>query len=223
VTGPHLAEDCDWNLPKLKNPEEYLRALLSDASWEMGQAIEWALEEIATWRDMWEVANARAVRTGSRQADVAAFHRRFGVPMPAKPGWPPQERMDLRVKLIAEEFCEFLRDAGYEGNLWVGRFNEETEQPDEIFDWYHEPQTEDTIGWRDFPKTADALIDLEYVILGTHIEMGVDSDPLWSEVQRANMEKQGGPMRDDGKVLKPAGWKAPDIAGKLREQGWEGE
>lgn len=38
----------------------------------------------------------------------------------------------------------------------------------------------------------------------------VDFAPFWREIQRANMAKVGGPIRADGKRLKPAGWTPPD-------------
>lgn len=169
-------------------------------------------------------SNAQLMRNRAhdRQADVAAFHRKFGVPCPERPGWPAHDRIDLRVKLIAEEFCEFLRDAGYEGNLWISRWNAEAEVTVEIFDWHYDADTSDTIGDRDFAKAADALIDMEYVILGTHCEFGIDSNPLWAEVQRANVSKQGG-KRGDGKILKGDGWVPPDIAACLKAQGWRAQ
>lgn len=48
----------------MTNHEVYLRARLADEEKPlnpgMKAAIEWALEEIATWRGMWDVANKRA-------------------------------------------------------------------------------------------------------------------------------------------------------------------
>jgi predicted HAD superfamily Cof-like phosphohydrolase len=34
--------------------------------------------------------------------------------------------------------------------------------------------------------------------------------PFWNEIQRANMDKVGGEVREDGKRLKPPGWRPPD-------------
>lgn len=34
--------------------------------------------------------------------------------------------------------------------------------------------------------------------------------PFWNEVQAANMRKLGGGVREDGKRMKPVGWKGPD-------------
>ena len=74
----------------------------------------------------------------------------------------------------------------------------------------------------DFPSFVDAITDSIYVLLGTAIATGVDIEPIWTEVQKTNMAKAVGNKRDDGKLLKPKGWKAPDIKTLLKEQGWEG-
>lgn len=157
------------------------------------------------------------------QADVRQFMAAFNQKMPETPQWPDQSTMDLRVRLVAEEFCEWLRDSGYEGNLWIGRYDPTLpgcSETREIFCWGYEPDTEDMIGARSFPKTADAIIDQIYVLIGSLLAMGIDFWPLWAEVQRKNMEKVGGPIIN-GKVTKPAGWTQPDIEGELRKQGWE--
>lgn len=62
---------------------------------------------------------------------------------------------------------------------------------------------------------ADALVDALYFILGTAVEIGVDLQPVFEIVQRANMAKlfpDGKPRyrESDNKVIKPEGWKAPE-------------
>lgn len=70
---------------------------------------------------------------------------------------------------------------------------------------------------RDFLGTADAIADLIYVLIGMSIAFGFDLRPVFAEVQRANMAKIGGPKRDDGKQLKPEGWRPPDLARAIQE------
>ena len=41
--------------------------------------------------------------------------------------------------------------------------------------------------------------------------LGMDLQPFFEEVHRTNMLKTTGPVREDGKVLKPEGWKPPRI------------
>lgn len=73
----------------------------------------------------------------------------------------------------------------------------------------------------DMVEIADGLADAIYVLLGTAIEYGIDLAPIFAEVHHTNMAKENGGTRADGKILKPEGWKAPDIARLLKAQGWE--
>jgi predicted HAD superfamily Cof-like phosphohydrolase len=68
----------------------------------------------------------------------------------------------------------------------------------------------------DLVGAIDGMCDLLCVVYGTALEFGIDLAPFWDEVHRSNMAKAGGPVRDDGKRLKPAGWTPPDIEGVLR-------
>ena len=66
----------------------------------------------------------------------------------------------------------------------------------------------------DLVEVADGLADLIYVAIGTALELGIDLAPIWEEVHRSNMAKAPGGVvtrREDGKVLKPAGWTPPDV------------
>lgn len=67
----------------------------------------------------------------------------------------------------------------------------------------------------DLVEAIDGLCDLLCVVYGAAAEFGVDLEPFWQEVHRTNMAKVGGPVREDGKRLKPAGWTPPNIAGIL--------
>lgn len=150
------------------------------------------------------------------QHDVRQFMAAFDQAMPDTPQWPDQATMDLRVRLEAEESCERLRDSGYMFQLTVLGVNADG-FPALVFQdgKLHHRYTPN------LPKTADAIIDQIYVLIGTLAAMGIDFWPLWREVQRANMAKAGGPVIN-GKVTKPEGWTPPDIEGELRKQGWEG-
>ncbi len=68
------------------------------------------------------------------------------------------------------------------------------------------------------PSVADAIVDLIYVSIGKAITWGIDIRPIWRAVQRANMAKEGGGQRADGKILKPPGWQAPDVQGLIESQ-----
>jgi predicted HAD superfamily Cof-like phosphohydrolase len=63
----------------------------------------------------------------------------------------------------------------------------------------------------------DALIDILVVTIGAIHSMGADAEGAWKEVMATNfnkIDKQSGRVRkrEDGKVLKPQGWVAPNLA-----------
>lgn len=66
--------------------------------------------------------------------------------------------------------------------------------------------------------SVDGAIDLIWVTLGWLHSVGVDPQPIWDAVAAANMAKSTGPVRADGKRLKPDGWKHPDIAALIDQQ-----
>ncbi len=74
----------------------------------------------------------------------------------------------------------------------------------------------------DLPELVDSWCDMNYIHQGSAIEFGVDLKPIAREVHRTNMAKLGGKIREDGKILKPENWLAPDVGQLLREQGWRG-
>lgn len=62
----------------------------------------------------------------------------------------------------------------------------------------------------------DALIDIIVVAVGAIHSMGADGEGAWKEVMSTNfakIDKVTGRVRkrDDGKVLKPQGWTAPEL------------
>ena len=66
-------------------------------------------------------------------------------------------------------------------------------------------------------EQLDALIDILVVTIGAIHSGGFDAEGAWKEVMSTNfakIDKETGLVRkrEDGKVLKPVGWKAPDLA-----------
>ena len=70
---------------------------------------------------------------------------------------------------------------------------------------------------RDPVEQLDALVDILVVTMGAIRAAGWDSEAAWNEVMRTNFAKVDPTTgkvikREDGKVLKPEGWKAPELA-----------
>ena len=67
------------------------------------------------------------------------------------------------------------------------------------------------------PKECfDALIDILVVTVGAIHSLGADGEGAWNEVMRTNFAKIDPATgrvnkREDGKVLKPEGWKPPEL------------
>lgn len=62
----------------------------------------------------------------------------------------------------------------------------------------------------------DALTDILVVTVGAIHSMGADGEGAWNEVMRTNFAKIDAVTgkvrkREDGKVLKPEGWTAPNL------------
>lgn len=63
----------------------------------------------------------------------------------------------------------------------------------------------------DLAPLVHELADLLYVTYGALDQFGIDTDAVFAEVHRANMQKAAGPKRADGKQLKPEGWQPADV------------
>lgn len=177
-----------------------------------------------------------ADRTLARR--VRAFHQKFGHPVRWTPTVPPDAEVRFRLALILEEFEELLLStlADPEDHEWGD------------FDGIHEAVEAATAELRelirlapvgvDLPEAYDALLDLGWVVEGTHAVIGTNADPGFEEVGRANMDKDpvyvalkdgfhGSNVEERSerpdptqKPRKPPGWRGPDIVGVLRAQGW---
>lgn len=68
----------------------------------------------------------------------------------------------------------------------------------------------------------DAFVDAWYYMLNTAAKKGVNLDSIFQVVHQANMNKRfpDGKFhrREDGKIIKPDGWKEADIVGEIDRQ-----
>ena len=78
-------------------------------------------------------------------------------------------------------------------------------------------ELQDAVKAYDKVEQLDALIDILVVTMGAIRAAGWDGEAAWKEVMDTNFAKidpETGKVRkrEDGKVLKPEGWKAPELA-----------
>ena len=144
------------------------------------------------------------------QKRVEAFMVEAGQEILPVPAVPCFEVRILRAKLHLEECIETINALGFD--VLVGA----------------EIVTKDTpiIETRapDLIEIVDGCADVSVISMGTLSACGVNAGPVLKVVDESNLAKfgPGGHLRPDGKWMKPAGWKAPDILGVLRKQGYEG-
>lgn len=116
-------------------------------------------------------------------SDVKAFHNAGAGPVVNKPAVMPWERTVLRQGLLEDE-CNEVTEALYDGNL---------------------------------ANILQENLDVIYVAVGTLIEAGLGEAAVegWKALQKSNMSKvnvETGKLvkREDGKILKPEGFKEVD-------------
>lgn len=120
------------------------------------------------------------------------------------------DRVDLRMKLIAEEFFELIAavyndQAAYElESAWNGLFS----------DGVTDERRNDVIA------AADATGDLRYVIEGFDLEAGIPAEKVFDEIHSSNLSKLGkdgfpiisdGTLKPKGKILKGENFFEPDL------------
>jgi len=115
--------------------------------------------------------------------DVSVFLKACGQHTPSSPDKNVSELAELYKKLIKEEVEEF---------------------------WEAEASSDDA-------EQLDACFDMIWVIVGYMKARGWDCDKAWDEGAKSNLSKINPDTgfvlrREDGKILKPEGWKPPDFA-----------
>ena len=86
-----------------------------------------------------------------------------------------------------------------------------------LIDEEHNVELKEALKSGDRVEQLDALVDILVVTMGAIRAGGFDGEGAWNEVMRTNFAKidpETGKVRkrEDGKVLKPEGWKAPELA-----------
>jgi predicted HAD superfamily Cof-like phosphohydrolase len=75
----------------------------------------------------------------------------------------------------------------------------------------------------DLVEQLDALIDIMVVTVGAVQSLGADGEGAWKEVMSTNFAKIDSltgrvRKREDGKVLKPVGWRPPELSKYINQE-----
>lgn len=147
---------------------------------------------------------------------VGEFHKAFSHPVETKPTEPDAKTVRLRMRLILEEFIEFV-----EANV-----DEEKQSAQAILyplkDAFNNIESLEEADIKvDTVEVADALTDINYVTYGAGHCYGINLDATMQEVQRSNMSKLGAdgkPIIDEhGKIQKGPDYFKPDLAKLLKQ------
>lgn len=157
-------------------------------------------------------------REHDRRYQVSEFHRVFGQPVQRHPDPSnvSEDTLQLRLALVAEEVFEMLEACGAD-SLDMAKLKAASSNALNQFKRER--------SWNiDLVKLVDALADIDYVVEGFRLTLGVDGGPISAIVHKTNMAKRGGPIDPQtGKQLKPPGWVGPEkaIREELERQGWQ--
>ena len=134
---------------------------------------------------------------------LRAFHTAIGEQPPAHPTLISAQHFAFRRRLLEEEWAEVQAELDTVQGLLA-----EAELTG----------TDITGPVEALAPLVHELTDLLYVTYGTLVQMGVNADAAFAAIHAANMSKLGGPLRQDGKLLKPKDWQPADMGAVLRGQ-----
>lgn len=119
---------------------------------------------------------------------VRDFHEKAGALINNSPSTLDAQNARLRINLIREELQELYGALGF-------------------------PADENKLlGEPNLIEIADAIGDLLYVVLGTAVACGLDSEAIFKEIHRSNMTKFiDGQRRADGKWIKGPSYTPPNL------------
>tara|TARA_R110002111_G_scaffold51121_4_gene89653 strand:+ start:694 stop:1227 length:534 start_codon:yes stop_codon:yes gene_type:complete len=158
-------------------------------------------------------SSRRFVQT-EQQRRIERFMRDAKQIVRLKPIEPTPEERILRAKLIFEKALETCHALGVTLSL----------RGDQVSgDVVIEDSFDMSVGLSPFDMidAVDGCCDVMVVTIGTLSCLGVGDVHPMNAVLDANDAKMTGPIREDGKRLKPEGWEPPNIKGELIAQGWE--
>lgn len=148
------------------------------------------------------------------QTNVKEFMKAAGQETPEIITIPDEDTRKMRVRILFEEFMEYADAMGVTLGMSKPEDNED--------DWVVIKEDSVALAITDevnIVEVADAIADIDYVNNGNAICMGLDMEPIKSEVHRSNMSKFiDGHRRDDGKWVKGPSYSPANVEGEVDKQ-----
>jgi predicted HAD superfamily Cof-like phosphohydrolase len=138
--------------------------------------------------------------------------------LPTTPSKMTKEEVKFIVRMVISEMMELCTTVTPTVRDALDLFDEcvETTDNPKLFD----PASKSDV--EIMAEQYDSFVDAWYYMLNMAVKKGADLDRIFKVVHRANMAKRfpDGKFhrREDGKVMKPDGWKEPDIVGEIKRQ-----
>ena len=150
---------------------------------------------------------------------VKQFTEESGTVIPDKPSLMSRDDTFFLIKMMLDEIME-LGATVAEPELVKNKMIEFIKESKDI-------QMETGNEAELIASQADALVDCYYYSLNAAAKKGVNISSVFQIVHKANMDKRDlltGKFikRPDGKIIKPDGWKSPNITAEIERQIKEG-
>lgn len=142
----------------------------------------------------------------------------MGVKLPTTPSKMSKEEVRFIVRMVLSEMLELCTTVTPTVEEALVLFDDCVKTTDKPKSFHPETKSDVEI----MAEQYDSFVDAWYYMLNTAVKKGADLDSIFKVVHRANMAKRfpDGKFhrREDGKVMKPDGWKEPDIIGEIKRQ-----
>jgi predicted HAD superfamily Cof-like phosphohydrolase len=142
------------------------------------------------------------------------------IPCPSFPSPLNKEEVNFIIRMIKSELWELavtVSDNNDEALVLISSISDIDTNPN-----YKKPTSETSL----IAEQVDAFVDIYYYSLNALSKKGINMEPVFQEVHKANMNKRFGDgkfhRRDDGKIIKPEEWKEPDIDRVIEKMKREG-
>lgn len=168
----------------------------------------------------------QAVAHKTDSEHVREFTAGAGQPTPNQPIPMTTTEVDFISKMILDEVMELLATV-YEPSVAKQKLKTFIDESKDLPKEDYSKLPDELKPLHMAADQTDALVDVYYYSQNAATKKGMNMSAVFELVHAANMAKRDPATgefikRADGKIIKPAGWKSPDVEGELVRQHKEG-
>ena len=212
---PKELRDASKKLSLMKSVQEFLDNETSPVITETNLR-----EELIPYIEKGILDICQTVRSSKTHTE---FVREFtqeslGTTLPTTPTKMSKDEVKFIVRMVLSEMMELCTTVTPTVQDALDLFDDCVGTTDKPKPFHPETKSDAEI----MAEQYDSFVDAWYYMLNTAVKKGVDLDSIFHVVHDANMAKRfpDGTFhrREDGKVVKPDGWKEPNIVGEIERQ-----